>query len=137
MPQPTLKPYFYPYTIKFDATNNGGNIANGAVANGTINILNIGDFVIQQLMGAFFTAAGAIIATPLAFLQVVDLTSSMQLFDSSIPVENICGSAQLPYILPTPRTIRSNGSLQVQVTNNNGAAMAAYITLAGQMVPRG
>lgn len=128
-----LKPFFYIYSIIFTAAN-GNAIANAGIGTNSVQIESGANFVAQQIIGVSFNAA-VLVANPFALLQITDLSSNLPLFDRPLPFSMVTGNAQLPYILPTPRTFRANGGIQAQITNNDGGTRDFTLILAGQKVP--
>lgn len=66
---------------------------------------------------------------PLAALQIVDSGSGRQLFLNALPVEQMFGSGELPFILPIPRIFRARSNIALTL-NNFDAAVTYNIRLA-------
>lgn len=125
-----ISAYFYTYSVFFS------NLANGSSNTQQVNIQADSNFLVQQLLLGVFAVGGAYQATPNVTLQITDASSGMTLFDRALPAIMIAGSAQLPYLLPTPRTFPASSSISVTATNSDGAARDIYLGFAGQKVAR-
>lgn len=55
--------------------------------------------------------------TPLITLQITDTGSGTNFFNNPVPLPNIAGTAELPYVLPTPQFIQPSASLQFAFTS--------------------
>jgi hypothetical protein len=62
---------------------------------------------------------------PMLTLQMTDTGNGQSFMNAPIPVSAIAGSAQLPYVLPTPQFIQSNASYQFQWANFSGTGATA------------
>jgi hypothetical protein len=62
---------------------------------------------------------------PMLTLQITDTGNGQSFMNAPIPVSAIAGSAQLPYVLPTPQFIQSNASYQFQWANYSGTGATA------------
>lgn len=59
---------------------------------------------------------------PLVTVLIVDQGSGRQLMDNPVPVDSIAGNGQFPYVLPEPRLIAANSTIQFTYTNFDAAA---------------
>ena len=91
-----------------------------------INIQADSDFLIlnqtydaNQLNAARTNTA---LPVPNINLLISDTASSANMSDVAVPVANIFGTAQQPYILPTPKLLKANSNLQILATNVDAAA---------------
>ncbi len=94
------------------------------------------DFLIQQItVAAIDTVAPGTPVDLHATVQFVDTGSGMNVFDQPIPLANIAGNGQLPYILSTPLLLNKNAALTG--TLNNWATtnpVNYYISFLGQRI---
>jgi hypothetical protein len=58
---------------------------------------------------------------PLASVLITDSGAGRQLMNTAVPIFNIFGNGQIPFILPRPRIFRSQSVVTVQVTNYSAA----------------
>lgn len=110
---------FYVYDVDFFS------LAPGASDNGNIQIQADSDFKWER--AAFFAsiAGGAqtlnTLVMPLITLQMTDTGSGRNLFQTPIPITNVFGTGQLPFVLPLPRIFRARSSITFAVTNTSAA----------------
>lgn len=110
---------FYVYETDFAA------IAAGATVTNTINIQADADFVVQKLTyfadlaAAAQTDSGRVI--PLVSVLITDTGSGRQLMSSAVPVPNIFGTGEIPYILTQPKIFAARSNIQIQVSNFSAA----------------
>lgn len=111
---------FYIYSVEFDA------LLSGTTATGQIPIQADSDFILQKLTQFSDIAAAAQTANtrvvPLVSALITDTGSSRQLMDRAIPLSNMFGIAEVPFILPAPRNFRANSVINIQLTNFDAAA---------------
>lgn len=106
---------FYVYNAVF------GSLAAAAVATANINIQADADFKIQkvtvfsELAGAAQTDSTRVI--PLLTVQLTDTGSGRQLMDAQVPISNIAGTGQIPFILSQPKIIAARSVFEVNITN--------------------
>lgn len=87
---------------------------------GTIQIQADADFAILQSTFDFALNTAAT-DTPAAELKpnmavlLTDTGSGRQLMDRLVPINNLFGTAMLPYVWPVPRLLAASSTLQVQV----------------------
>lgn len=90
-----------------------------------IKIDSDSDFVVVKL--AYFAdiaAAGQTDSSrviPLVNVLITDSASDSQLMKAPVPVPNIFGTGQIPFILPAPHVFRASGTISVAVTNFDAA----------------
>ncbi len=86
-----------------------------------------------DIAGAVFTDSTRPI--PQVALQILDTGSGRQLFNQAVPLVNIFGNGQLPFILPVERVFQARSSISVSVVNFSAAtAYALRISLIGSKV---
>lgn len=106
---------FYVYEEDFSA------LASGATALGSINIQADSDFVVQKL--TYFADIAAAVQTsntrviPLVTVQITDSGSGRNLMEAPLPISNIMGTGELPFILPQPKLFLARTTITVSVTN--------------------
>ena len=115
----------------------------GAAGNATdtINIQANSDFILYQTVYAAFIGDGPATdgarVLPLVTLQLTDTGSGQQLFSDNVPIINCFGTAQRPYILPSPRRFRANTTLTINYNNFSAATTYdIYLGFAGKKVFR-
>lgn len=121
--------FFFGYSTRVLA------VAAAGTGQGTVNITADSAFMLQNLM-AFAVSAGAVVATPIALVQVTDTSSGATIFDQAQPISSVFGTAQNPFIMPVPRIFPANSLIQVNVTNNGAAATDFYFTFGGRKLYR-
>src|SRR5438445_13756930 len=98
----------------------------GSIANGITNNVN---FLVQQdsafkwlkstyfadLAGAAVTSSARIV--PLATVQIQDGGSGRNLFSNPVPVPNVFGTGDLPFILPIPRRFKPFSQVNATIAN--------------------
>jgi hypothetical protein len=100
-------------------------IAAAGSATSSINIRAHADFVLHKI--SFFADIAGAVQTdssrvlPLVTLQLTDTGSGKQFFSDTIPVPALMGSGQLPHILPGPRRIAANSTIQFNWYNYSAA----------------
>lgn len=124
------KEFFYSYQFTF---NNGGEIAAGASASANINIEADSDFICTKIT-AFATIAGApqtaeTRVIPLLDLQIDDTSSGRRTFNQPLPLNSIAGTAERPFILPTPQFYKRNGVIQAALRNFSASTDYSNVTI--------
>lgn len=128
-PQANIESYFFAYSIQFLATASAGS------ASKTCNIQADSNFLLQQLIfGCFTNASQTRHSFPYLTLQLTDLSSGMNLFDQPQLIGTVAGTAEMPFLLPTPRIFPANSTIQASIVNTQGAIVDTFITLSGQKV---
>lgn len=111
---------FFVYEVDFTA----GIIA-GATSNGSFTVQADSDF--KWLKACYFAdiAVGAQTASaliiPLATVLITDQGSGRQLMSAAVPIPNIFGIGQIPFILPVPKLFSSKSTVGVTVANFSAA----------------
>jgi len=113
---------FFTYNLLF------ASVASAATASASLQIQASSDFLIQALSFTCFdlTTHGAITA-PQCTIQLTDTGSSATLFDQPIPITNVFGTGQFPFVLPVPKLMVANSSL-------TGSLVATYLANASYFV---
>lgn len=110
---------FFVYQEDFSA------IANGATASGNINIQADSDFVVQKL--TYFADIAAAVQTdssrviPLVSVLVTDTGSGRNLMESALPISNLFGTGEIPFILPQPKMFLARSTITVTLANFSAA----------------
>lgn len=128
----------WPYSVNaqfFVAGANNG-LANAATATVNVNIDASAPFIIvSQSFYANTANATLTVATqviPNVIVLLTDTGSNRQLMDVAVPIWNIFGNGQFPFVLPEPKLMQANSQLQVTVTNREAAiAFNLYLTFSG------
>ncbi len=113
---------FYTYETNFDG------LAAGTDASQQINIQADSDFELQKL--TYFADIGAAAQTdstrvvPLCSFLILDSGSGRQLMDQSVPLANLAGTGQIPFILPNPKIFAARSV--VTITLNNFSVGTTY-----------
>lgn len=100
-------------------------LAASSTANGTINIQAEADFLLEKL--TYFADISAATQTesdrviPLINVLITDTGSKRQLMNTAVPVPNIFGRGEIPFLLPQPKVFSARSSILVQVTNFSSA----------------
>lgn len=93
----------------------------GTTGTGNINIQADSDFVVQKL--TYFadtdkqpqTDSSRVI--PLINVNITDSGSGRNLMETAIPVPNLFGTGQIPFILPQPKLFLARSTIAITVTN--------------------
>ncbi len=105
------------------------NIAVGGNATQTIAFQADADFLITKLSYyiniANATNTNNTLPVPNLSVLITDTGSGRQFMNVAVPVANLFGTAQNPFILPVPKLILARSTLQIQVFNFD-AAIATY-----------
>lgn len=96
-------------------------LASAGVGNGAIQIQADSAFRWTKATYSANIAAAAFLSgtrpIPNVTIQITDNGSGRQLFNNPVPIPNIMGSGELPFILPMGYVFEPKSSMQVQVTN--------------------
>lgn len=120
---------FYIYTSDFTS------IASGASSTNTINIQADSNFRWEK---ATYIAADATALTeltistriwPLATIMITDTGSGRQLMDSAVPIPNLFGTGEIPFILQQPKIFSARSTITLTITNFD-TALALQLRLA-------
>lgn len=110
---------FFIYEIDFAA------LAPAASATAQLAVQADADFIwskaaqMSDIAAAAETVSSQVI--PLASVLITDSGAGRQLMNTAVPIFNIFGNGQIPFILPRPRIFRSQSVVTVQVTNYSAA----------------
>jgi hypothetical protein len=72
-----------------------------------------------DLAGAAQTESTRVL--PLVTLKITDIASGFSFMNNAVPLFDMAGSGELPYVLPTPQFILANAVLQFSFTNISNA----------------
>lgn len=115
-------------------------LAGGASDTYAINIKADADFAWQKGMMSCAIASGTMTnatrVVPLITVLLVDGGSGRQLMDQALPVPNLFGIGELPFILPQPKVFARSSTLLVEVKNYTAATTYTdiYLTLHGTLL---
>lgn len=116
--QGNVKLNFFTFNLSFLAA------APGNVLPQIFQISNNMNFLLQYITGAVFQPAGTNIPSPDLLLQLADTSSGWLYSDNPVHWLQTVGNAQFPFILPEPKLIPSNASIQAKITNNSATTFA-------------
>ena len=114
---------YFTYQVNF------ASLAAGASANGSFQVQADSDFkwlkatVMADLAGAVQTVSSQVI--PLVTIQITDTGSGRQLMSAPVPIFNMFGTGQIPFILPVPRIFKARANVAIVVANYSAAT--AYL----------
>ena len=117
------------YTYSFVVAS----LAAAASATSTISVQANAAFVIVKLAvmadlaGALQTDSSRVI--PLVNVSINDSGSGRNLQNTPVPLGNIAGSAQLPFVMPQQRILMPSSSVQALFTNYSAASTYLNLTL--------
>jgi len=100
-------------------------LAVGGQDTDTIQIQSDADFILQKLTyqadiaGASQTDSARLI--PNVTFQITDTGSNRQLFFNQVPIPNVCGTGQLPFIISNPRLFMRSSTIQIDFTSFEAA----------------
>lgn len=120
--------FYYVYNILF-----ANSIAAAAVSTVTLQFDQVTVFkwvrttVYADIAGAAQTESSRVL--PLVTLKITDAGSGMSFMNSNVPIFEMAGSAELPYVLPTPQFILANAVLQFAVANISAATTYTNLML--------
>jgi len=121
--KPVFRDDLYTYVASF------GSLVAGGKSTQNINIETDADFIIDRIMfyadiaGAPQTADSRVI--PLIDISLTDTGSGRNLQDKPVPLVCMAGDGALPFILPKPRKLRANSTLNVTAENISAATTYA------------
>ena len=105
-------------------------VAPGTPAPQNFQIPNNLDYLLCYINGAVFQPAGTIIPAPDIDINLTDNSTGWLFSDQVVNWVQIVGTAQEPFILPEPKLIPSNTSININLTNNTAAVTFARVNLA-------
>lgn len=110
---------FFVYELDFLA------LANGVSATQTINIQQEADFLLTKMAQQTDLAAAAITSAnqpiPLCTIMISDTGSGRQLMNTAVPLHNLFGEGDLPFILPRQRIFIASSVINVTLSNYSAA----------------
>lgn len=98
-------------------------------ADSDFEIMKLEQYTIQDAADTADQLAGGSIVPDVTVL-LTDTGSGRQLMNIALPIFNIFGTAQLPYVLPKPKRLFARATLSIQVANLNTNHGYAYIYLS-------
>lgn len=108
------------------------------VLTGNINIQADSDFILMTTEYWVDVAAAAQTAATRSLFNgtvlLTDTGSGRQLMSQAVPVDNIFGNGQFPYVWQQPKMFASKSTLQVQVTQIEATTQNLYLTFSGVKV---
>jgi hypothetical protein len=110
-------------------------LAASTSATGNINIQADSDFAWKKatyfadLAVAVQTAATRVI--PIADILITDTGSGRQLMNEAVPINNLFGTGEIPFILPNPKVFRARSTLNIQVTNRAASEYTLKLSFIG------
>jgi hypothetical protein len=102
---------FFIYEVDF------GTIAVGATLNGNFQILADSDFKLIKLTSVSSNSGTQDNVPPRISVQINDSGSGRNLFSSAVPIANVFGTGQLPFIMPIPRIFKARSNVVVTIAN--------------------
>lgn len=107
---------FYVYEEDFNS------IGTATSQTGNINIQADSDFLVQKLtyFATLDTPASQTDATriiPLINVVITDTGSGRNLMESAVPVPNLFGTGEIPFILPQPKLFLARSTISIVVSN--------------------
>lgn len=112
----------YTYTIAYWLTGAFNAIAVGAAnVQGKIDVQSDADFLIMNhtfwanTANAVQNAGNRV--TPNVTVLLTDTGSGYNQMDQALPIANLFGTGQFPYVLPEPKLLPAKSTLQAQATN--------------------
>lgn len=117
---PNNKADFFVYSATF------ASLATGTTAIQTVTVQADSDFVLDKityfadLAAAAVTDSGRVI--PLTTLQITDQSSGFSIFDNPVPLANIAGTGNEPFLLPAPgRLFSARTTISLSMANFSAA----------------
>ncbi len=112
------------------------NIATIAASAATTNVIqfDVDSVFCWMRLNVFADIAGAVqtpssLVVPLVTLQITDTGSGTNYFNNPVPLGSVAGSAQLPFVMPTPVMVQPTASLQFAYANFSNATTYANLRL--------
>lgn len=110
-------------------------IALGALAQATVNvpIQADSDFYLTMLTGdvRVNVTDETVVAAPAVLVTVVDQGTGRQLMDRGQLWTNVIGTAQRPFVLPTPKFIRANSTIAITLQELSNNARNIRVSFCG------
>jgi hypothetical protein len=118
--------YPFTYNAVFWTTGAANNIAAGTTVTVNVQIDAGSPFVIVNQTYDANTAnaarASGTYVVPNAIVLLTDTGSNRTLMDVAVPIPNIFGNGQFPFVLAEPKIMQANSQLQCAITNIDAAA---------------
>ena len=110
------------------------NLAVGASLTNQIIIQADADFEWIEAVYEFDLAAAAYLYNtrpmPNMTVLIVDGSSGRQLMNNAVPVVNIFGRPEMPYVMPITKTFKANATIQFTATNFDAAVTTGNLRLS-------
>lgn len=111
---------FFVYEIDFSSIAAGASQTASFIVQADSDFLWYAGAVHADLAAAAQTSSTIVI--PLASVLITDTGSGRQLMNQAVPLVNIFGNGQLPFVLPRERIFVANSTVTVQVNNFSAAS---------------
>jgi len=129
VPQSNVAKYYFAYSFQLVG------VASGATLTTNTQINADADFLVQAMTWIAYDLTGNQVVGPdvgMATLQITE-SNGVTFYDQPQPIQSVCGSGELPFILPESRLLLKNNSLSAAVKNVYYAnALSFYITMHGK-----
>jgi hypothetical protein len=126
-----VKTKFFEYNRTENTLATGG----GVTPTDNFQISNVSDFLLWYINGSVFQPAGTNIAAPDILVNLQDSNSGWMFSDQPVHWVQTVGTAQNPFILPDPRLLNMNSTIQLFLNNQTGGTLAQVnLCLAGLQV---
>ena len=91
------------------------------------------DFMLTGLSGSVKTAATAetVIAAPAVLVRIEVTGTGRNLMDRPVPWVNLVGTAERPFLMPVPHTVKANSTILVALTELSGNNRTIRVALLG------
>ncbi len=105
----------------------------------TIQMQADAHFMLVTTTAAAQTAAGAALTIPDggSLIQLRDTSGQRLLSSGPVPLANLFGTAQRPFVLPYTHIFRAGGGITIDATGTTGAAQTLRLAFQGYKVPIG
>ena len=118
---------WFTYTAEFLPLN-----ANAA-QNVSVPIQADSDFMLTGLSGTVkaLVTDEVVIAAPAVTIRLENTGTGRNMMDRPVPWDNLVGTSQRPFLLPSPHTLKANSTLLVALTELGGNARQVRIAFLG------
>lgn len=118
---------FFLYTAEFLP------LAASAAASFRIQMQADSDYLLTALTGNVKNADAdeTVIASPAITIEILSSASGRILMDRAVAWDALIGTAERPYILPTPKTFSANSQITINVVNFVAATKRVRLSLHG------
>ena len=121
---------WFTYTAEFLPLN-----ANAA-QNVSVPIQADSDFMLTGLSGTVkaLVTSEVVIAAPAVTIRLESTGTGRNMMDRPVPWNNLVGTAERPFLLPSPHTLKANSTLLVALTELGGNARQVRIAFLGYKI---